>query len=126
MQNQYSKRAEAFQKSLETLKLSKTADKSNPLILSGIVMSFNLTFDLAWKLIKDILQEDHGIKDFPSGSPKETLKKAKSVGIIQDEIWLDMLDDRNDLIHDYDFVFASKKVDTIINNYIPEFEKMNI
>lgn len=126
MQTQYSKRAEAFKKSLETLKLSKTADKSNPLILSGIVMSFNLTFDLAWKLIKDILQEDHGIKDFPSGSHKETLKKAKSVGIIQDDIWLDMLDDRNDLVHDYDFAFASKKVDTIINNYISEFEKMNI
>lgn len=126
MQKQYTKRAEAFKKSFETLKLSKTANREDPLILSGIVMAFNLTFDLAWKLLKDILQEDHGINDFPSGSPKETLRKAKSVGIIDDDIWLDMLDDRNDLIHDYDFEFASKKVDTIIDEYIPEFEKMKI
>lgn len=126
MQNQYTKRAEAFQKSLENLKMAKTADKSNLLILSGIVMMFNLTFDLAWKLIKDVLQEKHGISDFPSGSPKETLRKAKSVGIIDEEVWLDMLEDRNNLIHDYDFNFANNKVESIINEYIPIFEKLEL
>ena len=119
MEKSYTKRFLSFQKALFNLEKAKNEDMNNLFILSGTIMIFNLTFDIAWKLIKDILKEDFGVLDFPSGSPKEILKKAESVGLIIDTIWMDMLDDRNELVHDYDFEIASEKCNKIISNYLP-------
>jgi nucleotidyltransferase substrate binding protein (TIGR01987 family) len=123
MEKSYTKRFEAFKKSLETLSSAGNEDKNNFFVLSGTIMIFNLTFDLAWKLIKEILKEDYGITDFPSGSPKETLKKARSVDLINDDTWLEMLDDRNELTHDYDYDSALEKYNKIIEKYIPLLQK---
>ena len=122
MQKSYIKRFESFKKSFENLSKAKDQDESNVFILSGIIMIFNLTFDLAWKVLREVLKEEFGIIDFPSGSPKETLKKAASVDLISSENWLDMLVDRNDLTHDYDYELAKEKHDKIINSYIPIFK----
>ena len=124
MQKSYIKRFESFKKSFANLSKAKDEDVSNVFILSGIIMIFNITFDLAWKLLREVLKEEFGIIDFPSGSPKETLKKAASVGLISDENWFDMLLDRNDLTHDYDYELAKEKYNKIINNYIPIFESL--
>ena len=124
MQKSYTKRFESFKKSFENLSKAKDEDVSNVFILSGIIMVFNITFDLAWKLLREVLKEEFGIIDFPSGSPKETLKRAASVGLISDESWFDMLLDRNDLTHDYDYELAKEKYNKIINNYIPIFESL--
>ncbi len=122
MQKSYTKRFESFKKSFENLSKAKDQDESNVFIISGIIMIFNLTFDLAWKVLREVLKEEFGIIDFPSGSPKETLKKAASVDLISSENWLDMLVDRNDLTHDYDYELAKEKYDKIINSYIPIFK----
>ena len=123
MGKSYTKRLDAFEKSLETLSNAENEDKNNFFVLSGTIMIFNLTFDLAWKLIREVLKEDYGITDFPSDSPKETLKKAKSVDLINDDIWLEMLDDRNELTHDYYYDSALEKYKKIIELYIPLLQK---
>ena len=56
MEKSYTKRFESFSKSLSNLELAKGQDVSNFLVLSGTIMVFNLTFDIAWKLIKDVLK----------------------------------------------------------------------
>ena len=122
MQKSYIKRFESFKKSFENLSKAKDEDISNVFVLSGVLMIFNLTFDLAWNVLREVLKEEFGIIEFPSGSPKETLKKAASVDLISSENWLDMLDDRNDLTHDYDYELAKEKYEKIINSYIPVFE----
>ena len=122
MQKSYIKRFESFKKSFENLSKAKDEDISNVFILSGVIMVFNLTFDLAWKVLREVLKEEFGIIEFPSGSPKETLKKAASVDLISSENWLDMLDDRNDLTHDYDYELAKEMYEKIVNSYIPVFE----
>lgn len=122
MPKSYTNRFNNLKKSLDNLLKAKNEDKSNILVLSGTIMIFNLTFDLAWKVIREVLKEEFGIIDFPSGSPKETLKRAASVDLIQSEIWLDMLNDRNDLTHIYDSDLANEKFDKIIDSYIPIFE----
>ena len=124
MQKLYIKRFESFKKSLDNLLMAKNQDKNNIFVLSGTIMIFNLTFDISWKIIKEVLNDEFGIMDFPSGSPKETLKKAASVELIKSDIWLDMLDDRNNLSHDYDFAFAYEQYDKIIKQYIPVFEEL--
>lgn len=124
MEKSYTKRYKSFEQILENLSKAKFEDSSNIFILSGTIMMFNLAFDTAWKLIKDVLKEDFGITDFPSGSPKETLKKAESVGLIDNDIWIDMLNDRNELTHDYDIDIATDKFNKIIDEYLDIFLKL--
>lgn len=123
MQKLYINRYNSFKNSLASLVEAKGKDKENSFILSGTAMKYNLTFDIAWKLMADILREEYKIDDFAFGSPKETLKKAKAIGIIDDDIWLDMLDDRNDITHDYDYKLINNVFDKIIDEYIPIFQK---
>ena len=85
--------------------------------------SFSLTFDISWKVMKDILIKKMGILDFAVGSPRETLQQAFTNGIIDDDTWLQMLKSRNHLSHDYDGTFAAEKFQDIINIYYPLFEK---
>lgn len=44
---------------------------------------------------------------------------------MNEEIWLKMLKDRNNTAHIYDENAAKRLVATIIEEYIPEFVKMN-
>ena len=123
MQKSYFNRFNSFKNSLTSLEEAKNKDKTDSFVLSGTAMKFNLTFDLSWKLMSDIIREEHKIVDYAIGSPRETLKKAKSIGIIDDDIWLDMLDDRNNLSHDYDYLIVKEKFDEIVDKYIDVFNK---
>ena len=63
---------------------------------------FSITFDLAWKVMKDIIIQDYAVVDFPKGSPREVLRKAFEFRLIQSDLWMEMLKNRNELTHDYD------------------------
>ena len=82
---------------------------------------YNLTFELAWKAIKETL-ELHGVNLANTGSPREILKSAFSIGFLSDEdIWLDMLKKRNISIHVYDENAAVELVNLIFDSYIAAF-----
>ncbi len=121
MPKSYINRFNSFKNSLASLEEAKNKDKDDSFVLSGTAMKFNLTFDLAWRLMSDIIRIEHKIFDYTIGSPRDTLRKAKSLGIINDDIWLNMLDDRNNLTHDYDYIIAAEKFDVIVNKYIDVF-----
>lgn len=124
MENKYINRYHTFCKSLKNLEKSRLADPRADFVLEGTVLNFNLTFDIAWKVMKDILVKKLGILDFAVGSPRETLQQAFVNKIIDDDQWMQMLRVRNQLAHDYDGSFASEKFQDIINVYYPLFEKM--
>lgn len=92
-------------------------------VLEGTVMNYNLTFDIAWKVMKDILVKRLEILDFAVGSPRETLQQAFTNRIIEDDRWMQMLKVRNQLAHDYDGSFACEMFADIVNVYCPLFEK---
>ena len=110
-----------FCKSLKNLEKSRYADPSADFVLEGTVLNFSLTFDIAWKVMKDILVKNMGILDFATGSPRETLQQAFTNRLIDDDTWMQMLKTRNQLAHDYDGSFASEKFRDIINVYYPLF-----
>ena len=122
MENLYTDRFNSFKKSLDGLKEAKNRDRTDDFVISGTVQKFSLTFDLAWKLMKDILVQKYNVLDFALGSPSEVLKKAFENNLIDDEIWMTMLKNRNNLIHDYDEILAESAVNSIIDKYIKEFE----
>lgn len=62
--------------------------------------------------------------DFPLGSPRGTLQQTFQNGIIDDDGWMRMLKDRNQLAHDYDGTLATKKFQVIIGEYYKLFFKL--
>ncbi len=123
MESKYINRYNTFCKSLKNLEKSRYADPKADFVLEGTVLNFNLTFDIAWKVMKDILIKQLEILDFAIGSPRETLQQSFTNRIIDDDRWLQMLRVRNQLAHDYDGTFATEKFEDIINVYYPLFEK---
>lgn len=126
MDASYTNRLVSFKKSLDSFSKVRERDISDDFVLSGAIQKFNLTFDLAWKVMKDILVNEYGIIDFATGSPRETLKKARSCELIESDSWIDMMCDRNLLAHDYDGEIARDKVGIIINIYLPLFERLEV
>ncbi|MGN0414095.1 MAG: HI0074 family nucleotidyltransferase substrate-binding subunit [Agathobacter sp.] len=112
-------RYRSFCRSLDNLSDAKGKDSGDKFVLSGTVQMFNLSFDLAWKVMKDIITEYHGALDYPTGSPRETLRMAHSVGLIEDDIWMEILRARNNLAHDYDGELAMKYFGKITSDYYP-------
>lgn len=123
MESKFINRYRTFCKSLKNLEKSLDADPKADFVLEGTVLNFNLTFDISWKVMKDILIKKLEILGFAVGSPRETLQQAFTNRIIDDDRWLEMLRARNQLTHDYDGTFAAEKFQDIIQVYYPLFEK---
>lgn len=126
MENKFINRYHTFCKSLANLKKSRSADPAADFVLEGTVLNFNLTFDIAWKVMKDILIKKMGIIDFAVGSPRETLQQAFVNRLIDDDRWMQMLRVRNQLAHDYDGSFAEEQFERIVNEFYPLFEKFRL
>lgn len=78
----------------------------------GMVQRFEYTFELAWKTLKDFLED----KNVDAKYPREVIKKAFEYEIIEDGgIWLEMLEQRNLMTHSEE-IFA-KAVQLICGKY---------
>lgn len=123
MERKYTKRFEAFKHSLEALAEARERDMNDSFVLSGTGAKFSITFDLAWKTMKDILIEHYAIVDFVAGSPREVLRKAFQAGMISGDEWMQMLEIRNQLAHDYDGEIVKAHCQTIVKTYLNKFEE---
>ena len=81
--------------------LSESLKKENLSRLeeAGIIQSFEFTFELAWNTLKDYLE----MKSVPAKYPRDVIQEAFRYEMILDgETWMDMLEKRNLLSHNYD------------------------
>jgi nucleotidyltransferase substrate binding protein (TIGR01987 family) len=84
-------------KAFKKFELFRTTGKTE-IEQAGIIQAFEYTFELSWKMMKKIL-EDQGIKTV---TPKETLRLAARAGFIDaPEIWFSFLEKRNLTSHTY-------------------------
>lgn len=125
MGDRYINRYNTFCKCLINLNRCTTADPNMPFVLEGIVTIFSYTFDVAWKVLKDILIKRLEVTGFASGSPMEVLQASFSNGLIDSDVWIHMLRCRNRLAHDYDGEFAKEMFDIIVKEYTSEFNKLS-
>ena len=118
------KKYENFANNLSVLSKANGEDLTNEFIIGGIIDKFFIQFELGWKLWKELLKYE-GVAKVATGSPREIIKEAyKYFDFMDAEIWLDMLKSRNDMTHIYNGKQARALVDTIIKEYIPEFQRM--
>ena len=127
MDEKFSRRYESFCNSLKALSEARERDFSDSFVISGTGAKFSITFDLAWKVMKDILIQHYAIIGFVTGSPKEVLREAFKANLIDDDDWMEMLKVRNELTHDYDGAVIISHCKMIVGKYIDlfyEFEKI--
>lgn len=83
---------------------------------AGLIQTFQFTFELAWKTMKDYLE----LAGFDIVSPRDTIKQAFQAGYISDgQIWLEALDKRNMMSHMYDQAIAQEAILRIKTQYYP-------
>ena len=96
----------------------------NKLEQEGVIQRFEYTFELAWKSMKDYLEEN-GVVIAPV-TPRKVVKDAFAAKLIEDgQIWIDMLDHRNLLSRTYDFSVFEKAVEDIAARYLPAMASLH-
>ena len=105
-----------LRRALDQLKNGLEIENPSEIEKQGIIKSFEFTFELFWKTLKDYL-EAQGVL---AGFPREVIKQAFHHQIIKDgELWLDMLGKRNLLSHTYDAKLAEEAYQLISNDFFP-------
>lgn len=98
----------------------KLAD-NNDIYRTGVIGQFNLTFELAWKALQEILRL-HGAEGADTGLPREILKHGYKLGFVNDSaVWLLMLKKSNTSVHIYNEQEVDEMILLIRDSFIPAF-----
>ena len=98
----------------------KLAD-NNDIYRTGVIGQFNLTFELAWKALQEILRL-HGAEGADTGSPREILQLGYKLGFVNDSaVWLLMLKKCNTSVHIYNEQEVDEMILLIRDSFIPAF-----
>lgn len=90
---------------------------ASTVLRDGVIQRFEFTFELAWKSLKEYMEDQGAARDM--NFPKEVLKAAYAAGLIQnDGVWLDMLASRNITSHIYDDAQAAQVMSSIRDRYL--------
>ena len=123
MDEKFIRRFESYKNSLASLAEARERDMTDSFVLSGTSAKFSITFDLAWKVMKDILWQHYEITDFVAGSPREVLRHSFKARLIQGDEWMEMLKVCNQLSHDYDGLVVKEYCQIIVDSYIEKLEE---
>ncbi len=84
------------------------------LMQMALVQSFEVCFELAWKVLKDYLN----IKGVQVYLPRDVIKEAFSAEVIKNgQTWIDMLNARNSTSHEYN----SDKINVVLKSISTEY-----
>lgn len=110
-----------FEKSLKFLKDAVYRTHLSELEKAGVIQTYEFTFELAWKTVKDYLEE----KGVSVKFPRNTIKEGFRYEILEDgDLWIDMLEKRNLMSHAYDEAKAEIAYKLIINEYFKMLEQL--
>jgi nucleotidyltransferase substrate binding protein (TIGR01987 family) len=108
---------------LEVTEADRLVDNLSELELEGLVQRFEYTFELAWKVMQDLLV--YKGYDFMLG-PNGTMKMAFEDGLITDhDGWRRMAKSRNMLSHVYDEAEVLPIVSLIYSDYAPLLKQLD-
>lgn len=96
----------------------------SPLEQEGAAQRLEYTLELAWKCMKDYL-EDSGVTISPA-TPRQVIKEAFVAKIITDgQTWIDMLNHRNLLSHTYDFAVFEEAIRATEERYLLALQSLH-
>ena len=103
---------------LEDAIKSYLAAPQDTLYRDGLIQRFEFTVELAWKSLREYL-EDQGVV-LAVVSPRAVLKEAYAAGVIDDaDMWNAIISARNITSHVYDEKTAEDVATQICNDFLP-------
>lgn len=122
--SRFNERVENFSKAFNIYQEAVNAfDTSKILTHMALVQTYEICFELAWKCLKDYLQE----KGIEVNYPTEVIKEAFNNETIKNgQLWIDMLKARNATSHEYNIDKVSKYLTEISTTYFEEIKKFKI
>jgi nucleotidyltransferase substrate binding protein (TIGR01987 family) len=89
----------------------------------GCIQRFEYVFELAWKTMKDYLEEE-GLVITPL-TPANVIRTAFEAKVIANgQVWMEALDARNKMSHAYDLAKFEKVITDIRSGYIAAMEEI--
>ncbi|MBM5804119.1 MAG: nucleotidyltransferase [Cyanobacteria bacterium K_DeepCast_35m_m2_155] len=90
-------------------------DPESEVIRMAVIKAYEFTFELSWKTLKDYLSYN----GLDARLPREVIKQAFATGLLIDgQLWIDMLEERNLMAHTYDDARAKAAVNQIQTRYL--------
>jgi len=103
--------------------LIELENSSSSVVRDGVIQRFEFTTELAWKATREYLL-DQGFVEV--NSPKSVMKEAFSYGLIKnDEIWVQILNDRNLTSHIYKEDISIEICNRIIATHFNELKALS-
>lgn len=100
-----------------------TADPGDALYRDGLIQRFEFTVELAWKSLKEYLEDQGAVLGI--ASPRGVLKEAYAAGVIADaETWNRIIEARNITSHVYDEKTAQTVAYQIAREFLPVLQKL--
>lgn len=105
-----------FQRAFLLLEQTMTIEHPSDAERAGLIQFFEMSFELAWKVLKDYLEEE----GFTVVSPRDTIKQAFQAGLLENgHVWIEALKDRNLTVHTYEEKIAVAVEQKIRDSYFP-------
>lgn len=110
-----------YQKAVSQLTEFIEKGELNKFEIQGLIQCFEYTFELAWKTLKDYLENE----GFEVKSPRSSLQTAFQIELLDDgHVWLDALSKRNLMAHTYNEAFVKEAQQLIVQSYYPQLKKL--
>lgn len=112
----WKQRFQNFKSAFMQLEAATALPKLNDLETSGLIQTFEYTFELAWKTLKDYL-ESEGIN---TSTPRQVIQESFKANIITNgHSWIDALEKRNLMAHTYNKNLSDQAAQLIKSQYFP-------
>lgn len=124
MDNALNLKLKDFENAVKTLEQSLNQEEDE-FIQDSIIKRFEYCFELCWKTAKFLLSEKFGVDIY---SPKECFRELRRNQLISDEdaeLFLEMTNDRNEVIHTYNQNFADELHEKIKKDYFRLIKKVS-
>jgi len=93
----------------------------NKFEVQGLIQCFEYTFELAWKTMKDYLEQE----GFEVKSPRSTIQTAFQIQLITEgHVWIDALEKRNLMAHTYNEEVVKQAEQLIKQKYYPAIKEL--
>lgn len=116
-------RVENFNRAFDLFEKTYQAHISSPddeIYQLALAQSFEIVFELSWKVLKDYLKEQGVIAAYP----KDVIKEAFNKETIQNgQLWIDMLEARNSTSHEYNIDKVNIILNKISSTYYEELKR---
>jgi nucleotidyltransferase substrate binding protein (TIGR01987 family) len=117
----WKQRYQNLEKAFSSLEKALTKSSVTELERAGLIKIYELTFELAWKTLKDYLEDQAIAVKYP----RDTIKEAFKYDLIEDgELWLEMLGNRNLMVHAYDETRAKLAQQLISEKYFQALKQV--